>query len=568
MDNSYDIKSIRHSTAHLLAHAVTTLFPGTLLTIGPVTEDGFFYDFLPCQNFKEEDLALIEQKMHELAAQNLPITQSEISKEEARRLFAHNPFKLELIDEIPGQTVGLSTQGDFYDLCRGGHVATTGDLKHFKLLNISGSYWRADRNRQALQRISGIAFASAKELADYERLKEEAALYDHRRIGKQQDLFSFNDVAAGFPFFHPKGFIIFNTLVEFMRQHINGKAYQEIRTPLIMNETLWKTSGHYDHYKDKMYFTLIDEVPYCVKPMNCPGAILLYKEKPRSYRELPMRFSEFGLVHRHELSGVLHGLLRVRAFTQDDAHVFCTPDQLEAEIVQIIHLANTLYKKFGFSKVFMGLATKPEKALGSEEYWQKATRALREALIANNIDFIVKEGDGAFYGPKVDMYIEDAMGRQWQCGTVQVDYFMPQKFELSYVASDQSRQAPVMVHRALYGSLERFIGILVEHYKGNLPFWLSPVQVKVLTVTDEQKEYAQKILHKLDEWRVRAEMDNSSDPLSGQIKNAQQEKVPVMLVVGGKEAAQNTVTLRHRNGTQEANLSWEGLHARLQELEK
>lgn len=568
MENSHDIKNIRHSTAHLLAHAVTELFPGTLLTIGPVTEEGFFYDFLPRQNFKEEDLVLIEKKMHELAAENLPITQKEISKDEARTLFANNSFKLELIDAIPDKTVGLSCQGSFCDLCRGGHVEKTGELKHFKLLAISGSYWRADRSKQALQRISGIAFASEKDMAEYERRKEEAALYDHRRIGKQQDLFSFNDVAVGFPFFHPKGFVIFNTLVEHMRHKVNGNAYKEIKTPIIMSETLWKTSGHYDHYRENMYFTTIDEAPCCVKPMNCPGAILTYKEKPRSYRELPMRIAEFGLVHRHELSGVLHGLFRVRAFTQDDAHVFCMPDQLQSEITKIIQLATTLYKKFGFEKVRFGLATKPEKALGSEEYWNKATEALRTALVANNIDYILKEGDGAFYGPKIDMYIEDAMGRQWQCGTCQVDFFLPQNFDVTYVATDQSRQAPVMLHRVIYGSLERFMGILLEHYKGNLPYWLSPVQVKVLTVTDDQKAYAQTVLQKLDEWEVRAEMDGSSDPLSGQIKNAQQEKVPVMLVLGAKEAANNTVTIRHRDGKQENGLSLETLHTRLQELNK
>ncbi|HML19411.1 MAG TPA: threonine--tRNA ligase [Candidatus Dependentiae bacterium] len=567
MEHNNDLYNLRHSAAHLLAHAVTELYPTTKLTIGPVTDEGFFYDFLPEKNFKEEDLALIEAKMHEIAERKLPIIQKSISKEKALEIFKDNPFKKELIDAIPDKEVGLSCQGDFCDLCKGGHVESTEQLKHFKLLNISGSYWRADKNNQALQRITGTIFPTEQAMLAWEREKEEAAQADHRRIGKQQDLFSFNDVAAGFPIFHSKGLIIFNKLMESMREAQKG-VYTEVKTPQIMSETLWKTSGHYDHYRDKMYFTNIDEQVHCIKPMSCPGGMLLFREKPRSYRELPMRLSEFGFVHRHELSGVLHGLFRVRAFTQDDAHIFCTPDQLESEIAQVIKLACDTYNRFGFNKVTMALATKPENAMGSDELWEKATNALRNALIVNNVPYTVREGDGAFYGPKVDMYIEDAMGRQWQCGTVQVDFFMPQKFNLTYVAADQSRQVPVVVHRAIYGSLERFMGVLLEHYKGNLPFWLTPVQVKLLTITDAQKEYARSIMAELDKHGIRTELDESSDPIAGQIKTAQQEKVPMMLVLGKKEMANNTVTIRHRDGTQEADISIETLLKKVTELNK
>ena len=567
MEHNNALHNLRHSAAHLLAHAVTELYPTTKLTIGPVTEDGFFYDFLPEKNFKEEDLAIIEAKMHEIAKRNLPIIQKSISKQEALKLFKDNPFKIELINGIPDAEVGLSCQGDFCDLCKGGHVESTGKIKHFKILNISGSYWRADKSNQALQRITGIAFASEQDMLDYERQKEEAQLYDHRRIGKQQDLFSFQEVAPGEPFFHPKGFAIYNKLTDYIRSK-QKRTYQEVRTPLIMNASLWKTSGHYDHYRDKMYFTIIDEIPFCVKPMSCPAHSLIFKDRPRSYRELPIRFSEFGLVHRHELTGVLHGLTRVRAITQDDGHIFCTPDQLMQELDGVFRLARETYQTFGFDKISMSLATRPENSMGSDELGEKATQALRQALEKNNINYTVNEGDGAFYGPKVDMYIEDAMGRQWQCATIQVDFNLPEKFNLSYVAPDGSRQVPVIIHRAILGSLERFMGVLIEHYKGNLPFWLAPIQVKVLTITDEQKDYAKQIFETLLDHDFRTEIDQSSDPIAGQIKTAQLEKIPVMVVVGKKEVANKTVTIRHRDGTQEAGIPIETLLAKLKELNK
>lgn len=562
-----EMYELRHSAAHLLAHAVLELFPTTKLTIGPVTDEGFFYDFLPERNFKEEDLAKIEEKMHEIANQNLPIEQKSISKAEARKLFKDNKFKLELINEIPDEEVGLSVQGTFYDLCRGGHVASTSQLKHFKLVNISGSYWRADKSNQALQRITGIIFPTEQAMKDYEKAKEEAAMYDHRRIGKQQELFSFDDIAAGMPFYHPKGFAIFNTLVEHIR-HAQKNVYQEVRTPIMMRETLWKMSGHYDHYRDKMYYTNVDELPCCLKPMSCPAHSLIFKERPRSYRDLPLRLSEFGLVHRHELSGVLHGLFRVRAFTQDDGHIFCMPEQLDHELNNVIKLARDTYNTFGFTKVSMVLATRPEKSIGSDALWKQATEALSNALVSNNVQFTIAEGDGAFYGPKIDMYVEDAMGRQWQCATVQVDFNMPERFNLTYVASDGSHQVPVMVHRAIYGSIERFMGVLLEHYKGALPFWVAPIQVKVLTITDDQKPAATELLHLLRNNNFRAEINESSDPISGQIKVAQLQKIPVMLVLGKKEVEQGTVTLRHRDGSQEVGIPQAKIIERLVELAK
>ncbi len=562
------LHNLRHSAAHLLAQAVLELHPDTIITIGPVTEAGFFYDFLPTKNFKEEDLGIIEAKMHEIAKRNDKIIHKTATKAEALEMYKDNRFKREIIeDQIKDDTVSLFCQGNFCDLCKGGHVASTGEIKYFKLTNISGAYWRADRQGTALQRISGVCFATQKELDAHLQFLEDVQKYDHRKLGKQLDLFSFNDVAAGFPFFHSKGLVIYNKLIEYAR-HILKDDYKEIKTPIIMHESLWKTSGHYDHYKENMYFTKIDEQEYCIKPMNCPGGVLMYKEKPRSYRELPLRLSEFGLVHRHELSGVLHGLFRVRAFTQDDAHVYCTPEQLESEILKLINLAQAVYKKFDFEKVKMFVATKPEKAMGDDALWQKATQALENALKQQGIPYDIDQGGGAFYGPKIDMKIEDNMGREWQCGTVQVDFFLPQNFELKYIASDQSKQTPIMLHRVLYGSMERFIGILTEHYKGKFPFWIAPVQVRVLTITDSEKEYALNVYQKLLAHNIRIEFDESGDQISAKIRKAQTDKIPWMIVIGQKEVAQNTVTLRHADGKQEFGVSLDALVNRAEELNK
>ena len=563
-----DIMALRHSAAHLLAHAVAELFPDTILTIGPATEEGFFYDMLPKRNFKEEDLPKIEARMKEIADRNLPLTHEPMAKDEARKLYKNNPYKLELIEGIPGDTVGIARQGDFYDLCRGGHVSTTGLIKNIKLTGISGSYWRADRSKQPLQRISGIAFFTAQDLADYERKKEEAAKYDHRKLGKQLDLFSFHDEGVGFPFFHPKGKLVLNLMTAYMRKLQQENDYQEISTPTMLSDTLWKRSGHWAHYKDKMYFCDIDESVYAVKPMNCPGSILVYATRPRSYRELPLKLAEFGHVHRHELSGVLHGLMRVRAFTQDDAHIYCMPDQIEQEVITIVKIAYTMLNKFGFKDIDVTISTKPEDAMGDAALWDKATNALKGALDQLKIPFSISEGEGAFYGPKIEFRIKDSMGREWQCGTVQVDFFFPQNFDLEYIASSGQRERPVMIHQAIYGSLERFFAIILEHFKGHLPFWLSPVQIKILTITDAQKEYAQKVMNALKAQNFRVEMDETSDQISGKIKRAQEEKIPWMLVLGQKEVDNNTITLRHNDGKQEFGLSLETVLQKAADLNK
>jgi threonyl-tRNA synthetase len=559
-----ELSILRHSAAHLLAHAVSELFPKTKLTIGPATKDGFFYDFLPEHNFKEEDLPILEARMHILSKKNIPIEHKSISKEKARELYKDNPFKLELIDGIPGDEVGLAVQGDFYDLCKGGHVASTGDIQFFKIESISGSYWRADRNNQPLQRISGTAFFSQEEMDDYFRHKEELLKYDHRRIGKQLNLFSFHDESPGSVFYHHKGMIIRNIMMSYMRSLLHNADYQEILTPILLNAQLWKQSGHYAHYKNNMYICHVEDGEFAVKPMNCPGAILVYKERPRSYRELPLRLSEFGLDHRYELSGVLHGLMRVRSFTQDDAHVFCTLDQMEQEIVNRIELAMTVYKKFGFDDITVFVATRPPSSMGTDEQWNKAIAALKNALDRLHIKYGIKEGEGAFYGPKIEFHIKDSMGRSWQCGTDQVDFCQPENFDLSYVTST-GKERPVMLHRATYGSLERFLGILLEHHKGNLPFWIAPIQARVLTITDAQKEYAQNVLHALKAAGLRAELDDSSDQISGQIKSAQLDKIPWMLVIGKKEVEQDTVTLRYLDGRQEFGVTVAQLLQKAQE---
>lgn len=551
-DKKSHLHNIRHSAAHVLAQAVLQLFPGTKPTIGPVTEFGFFYDFLPTtgQSFKEDDLAKIEARMRELIAKNYAITGKQTQKDEARRLWADNPFKLEIINDIPDETVGVYTQGDFSDLCRGGHLDAIGGVQFFKLTNISGSYWRARRDGIALQRISGIAFASQEEMDAYFKMVEDAERYDHRRLGKELDLFSFHDEAPGMPFFHAKGWQIYNGLIDYLRK-LRGNDYQEIRTPLMLDENLWKMSGHYDHYKSGMYFTAIDEGHACIKPMNCPGAALVYREKPHSYRELPLRLAEFGYVHRHELSGVLHGLFRVRAFVQDDLHIYATVDQLDAEVDRCIVLANKLYAAFGFKDIQYAVSTRPEKSMGSDESWEKATNALKGALERHNMAYEVHEGEGAFYGPKIEIKIEDNMGRRWQCGTVQVDFNMPINFDLTYVAADQSRQRPVIVHCAIYGSLERFIGVILEHFKGRLPHWLAPVQARVLMISEKQADYAKSVADALRAGGLRVELEHSNDQISAQIRKAQLDKIPWMVVVGQKEVDQGTVTLRDLDGKQQ-----------------
>lgn len=561
-----DIGQLRHSAAHLLAHALIELFPKTILTIGPATKDGFFYDFLPETNLKESDLPAIEARMLEIANRNLPIEHAQIPKEEARALYKGNKFKLELIDGIPGDTTGLATQGNFHDLCKGGHVETTGQLKHFKLLGISGSYWRANREDQALQRISGVVFFTEKELNAYLTLREEALKYDHRKLGKQMDLFSFHDEGVGFPFFHPKGKVILNIMAAYMRKQFDKFGYKEIATPIMLSEELWKQSGHYAHYKENMFFCHIHEEHYAVRPMNCPGSILIYRERPRSYRDLPLRLAEFGLDHRYELSGVLHGLFRVRSFTQDDGHIYCSVDQIKQEVLTTITMVHEVMHKFGFEKIGVALSTRPEKSLGTDEFWAKTEQLLQEALKESGATYTIQEGEGAFYAPKIEFHIEDSMGRKWQCSTIQLDFFLPENFDISYIASNGQKERPVMIHRAIYGSFERFLGIMTEHFKGNFPFWISPIQVRVLTITDDQRPYADDIMQQLKEASIRCEMDHTSDPISGKIKTAQLEKIPWMLVLGNKEVENKTVTLRHRDGKQEFGLTIADVIARAREL--
>jgi threonyl-tRNA synthetase len=553
--NKKDLLILRHSAAHLLAHALIELFPGTNLTIGPATEDGFFYDFLPPHNLKEEDLEPLAARMLELAHQNIPLKHKQIAKDEARILYKDNPFKLELINEISGDYVGLATQGDFYDLCRGGHVASTGLIKHFKLLGLSGSYWRAERTNQALQRISGTVFYTAEELATFEQQRLDAQLYDHRRLGKQLDLFSFHDEGVGFPFFHPKGKAILNTMKYYLRTELEQLGYQEIQTPMLLSDELWRQSGHWEFYQDKMFLCATEEKSYAVKPMNCPGSILLFKERPRSYRELPLRLAEFGLVHRYELSGVLHGLLRARSFTIDDAHIYCTINQIEQEILSTIHLTLKVLHQFGFNTISVGLSTKPSQAMGNDTLWDKATNGLKNALNKARLTYTLQEGEGAFYGPKIEFLFTDSLNRQWQGGTIQVDFCQPENFDLSYIASGGTKERPVIIHRAIYGSFERFLAVTLEHYKGTLPFWLAPVQARILTITDEQSSYAQVMYAHLRNVGIRVEVDHSSDQISAKIKRAQLEKTPWMLVVGKKEVEQNTITLRTFNGKQEFGLT-------------
>ena len=559
MAQDKNLAILRHSAAHLLAQAVSELFPKTKMTIGPATTHGFFYDFQPETNFKEADITIISERMSELANKNLDITHEEISKEKAREIYKDNPFKLELIDGIEGDTVGFSKQGDFYDLCRGGHVKSTGLLKNFVLTNISGSYWRADRDGVKLQRITGTAFATPKELRMYLKRKEEAAKYDHRKLGKEMGLFSFHEEGAGFPFYHPRGKQIYNNLENLIKKIWKENGYQEISTPMMLDAELWKQSGHYQHYKDNMYFCEIDDRDYAVKPMNCPGAITIYKEKPHSFRELPLKLAEFGNVHRYELSGVLHGLFRARAFTIDDAHIFCSPQQVEDEVINIVNIIDATFKFFNFDKVTYAISTKPDNAMGTDEYWTLATDGLINALKKTNKEYVLQEGEGAFYGPKIEVTIEDSMQRKWQCSTVQIDFFQPQNFDITYIESGGAKKQPVMIHQALLGSLERFMGIVLEHSKGHLPFWMAPTQIKVLPITEDQKEYAQSIVDTLSAQNLRVELDSSSDPLSAKIKVAQLAKVPWMLVVGHKEQDNQVITLRYANGKQEFGLTLDQL---------
>ncbi|SHE32447.1 threonine--tRNA ligase [Desulforamulus putei] len=538
----------RHSTAHVLAQAVKRLFPEAKLAIGPAIQDGFYYDFDVPQPFTPAQLAQIEEEMNRIIKEDLPFKRVELSREEALEHFKKRGelYKVELINDLPEDAViSCYQQGDFDDLCAGPHVPSTGRLKSVKLMNIAGAYWRGSEKNKMLQRIYGTSFPKKAMLDEHLFRIEEAKRRDHRKLGQELDLFSIQEEGPGFPFFHPKGMIIRNELENFWRQEHKKRGYREIRTPIILNRSLWEQSGHWAHYKENMYFTKIDDADFAVKPMNCPGSILVYKTSLHSYRDLPLRLAELGLVHRHELSGVLHGLMRVRCFTQDDAHIFMLPGQIKDEIIGVIDLFDYFYNTFGLS-YHVELSTRPEKSMGSDEIWEIATNSLRDALEAKNMSYKVNEGDGAFYGPKIDFHLTDSLGRTWQCGTIQLDFLMPEKFDLTYVGEDGQKHRPVMIHRVVFGSIERFIGILTEHFAGAFPVWLAPVQVRVMPITDRHHAYARELVKKMEALDIRVELDARNEKINYKIREAQTQKIPYMLVIGDREMEQGAVAVRRR----------------------
>lgn len=547
-DDPEGSKIYRHSSSHIMAQAVQRLFGKVKLGIGPSIENGFYYDFEVPASFSPEDLEKIEAEMKKIIKEDLPIERKELSREEALALFKEKgeDYKLELIEDLSDdQTISLYQQGEFLDLCAGPHVPSTGKIKTVKLLSLAGAYWRGDERNPMLQRIYGTSFTKQSLLEEYLNRLEEAKKRDHRKLGRELDLYSMHEEAPGFPFFHPKGMILREELLKFWRQEHRKAGYQEIQTPIILDRKLWEQSGHWEHYKENMYFTKIDEGDFAVKPMNCPGAMLIYNTRMHSYREFPLRYAELGLVHRHELSGTLHGLLRVRNFTQDDAHIFMLPSQVKEEVKKVIDLIDDFYKVFGFT-YHVELSTKPEKAMGSEELWETATNALREVLEENEIFFKINEGDGAFYGPKIDFILEDCLGRNWQCGTAQLDFQMPEKFDLSYIGEDGQKHRPVIIHRVVYGAIERFFALLIEHYGGAFPLWLAPVQVIFLPIADRHFEYAQKKAEQLRRKGFRVEIDQRNEKVGYKIREAQVQKIPYMLIVGDKEMENNLVAVRKR----------------------
>ena len=562
-----ELEVIRHSAAHIMAQAVKRLYPDAHFAYGPATEKGFHYDIdLGDVKLTDEDLPAIQAEMQKIVKENLPFKVYPLPRDEAVQLMKdrNEIYKVEHIADLAEDAViTFYQQGDYIDMCVGPHLTYTKALKAFKLTALSGAYWKNDRNNKMLTRINGVAFRSQDELKEYERMMEEAEKRDHRRIGKEMNLFMLRDEGPGFPFFLPRGMIIKNELINYWRDIHYAAGYVEVSTPLIMNRHLWETSGHWDHYKDNMYSTKIDDEDYCIKPMNCPGGVLVYASQPHSYRELPMRVGEIGLVHRHELKGALHGLFRVRCFNQDDAHIFMTREQIPDEIAGVVHLINQVYSKFGF-EYFVELSTRPENSMGSDEDWEDATNGLKTALEKLGMPYIVNEGDGAFYGPKIDFHLRDCLGRTWQCGTIQLDFQMPLNFELEYTAEDGSKKRPIMIHRVCFGSIERFIGILTEHFAGRFPTWLAPVQVKVLPVSDKSMEYAQKIYQTLKDRKVRVELDNRNEKIGYKIRYARQvDRVPYMLIIGEKEIAENTVAVRDRATDETTTMSLDELIAKL-----
>ncbi|MBQ7665767.1 MAG: threonine--tRNA ligase [Synergistaceae bacterium] len=546
-DSPEGLEILRHSTAHLMAQAVLRLYPGSHFGVGPAIKDGFYYDIDASETITEEDLPKLEAEMRKIAGAGEKVSRSEMTKEEALKFFADDPYKTELITDIDAPAVSVYTQGEYSDLCRGPHVENTSKIHNFKLLSIAGAYWRGNEKNKMLTRIYGTAFATPDELKEYIHRMEEAKLRDHRKLGKDLDLFSLHEEGPGFPFFHPKGMAIMNTLIEFWRREHIKRGYTEIKTPQILDRELWIRSGHWDHYRENMYTTEIDEKTYAIKPMNCPGSILVYKTQLRSYRDLPMRLAELGCVHRHEKSGVLHGLMRVRCFTQDDAHTYIEHSQIKDEVMRIMELDRYVYNDvFGF-KYTVELSTRPDDSMGTDEQWNTAEAALRDALETTNTPYTINPGDGAFYGPKIDFHLEDCLGRTWQCGTIQLDFQMPGRFGVTYIGEDGAEHTPVMLHRVVFGSVERFMGILIEHYAGAFPFWLAPVQIKIVPIADSHIDYARELQEKFMKQNLRSEIDTRSEKLGRKIRDAQIQKVPYMLVVGDKEKENHTVGVRERS---------------------
>lgn len=545
--------TLRHTASHVMAQAIQHLFPGVKFAIGPAIDDGFYYDLDSDHVFSQEDFAAIEKEMSKIAKENIPLVKKVLPRDEALQYFKDKgqDYKVMLIEDLPEEeTISLYEQGDFTDLCAGPHLKSTGKVKTFKLMTVAGAYWRGDSKNKMLQRIYATAFFSKEDLDHYLFVRAEAEKRDHRKLGKQLDLFSFHEEGPGFPFFHPKGMILRNKLMDYERELFKEFGYVEIMTPVILSKKLWLQSGHWDHYKENMYFTQIDEEDYAIKPMNCPGGILFFKTQQRSYRDLPMRVGEFGLVHRHELKGALHGLFRVRCFTQDDAHIFMTQEQMKDEVIKCMAMYQKMYGVFGL-EYHVELSTRPENSMGSDELWEISTNALREAIETAGVPYQINEGDGAFYGPKLDFHVQDSLGRTWQCGTIQMDMQLPERFDVNYIGEDGEKHRAVMLHRAGYGSLERFIGILIEHYAGAFPTWIAPVQAKIIPVTDKNLEYAKSVAVAMSESDIRVEVEEANETLGYKIRKAQMEKVPYMIIVGDQEMKGHTISVRSRkNGDQ------------------
>ncbi len=566
-DDEEGKKAFRHTASHIMAQAVKRLFPETKLAIGPAIADGFYYDFDRETPFTEDELKHIEEEMKKIVKEDLKLERFELPRAEAIKLMEERqePYKVELINDLPEDAViSFYKQGEYTDLCAGPHLMSTKPVKAFKLMSVAGAYWRGSEKNKMLSRIYGTAYTKASDLDAYLTMLEEAKKRDHRKLGKELKLFALLEEGPGFPFFLPKGMIVKNTLIDYWREIHKKAGYVEVSTPIILNRQLWERSGHWDHYKENMYTTVIDEEDYAIKPMNCPGGMLVYKQDLHSYRDLPLRVGELGIVHRHEKSGQLHGLMRVRCFTQDDAHIFMTQDQIKDEISKVIALIDSVYKLFGF-KYHVELSTRPEDSMGSDEAWEAATNGLIGALEANNMPYVVNEGDGAFYGPKIDFHLQDSIGRTWQCGTIQLDMNLPERFDLTYTDRDGSKKRPVMIHRVCFGSIERFIGILIEHYAGALPTWLSPVQAKVLPISDKFADYADSVAKKLDEAGIRVETDHRAEKIGFKIREARNERVPYMIVVGEKDMEAGKVSLRSRANGEEGQMELDSLINRITE---